>query len=122
MSPASNNHGNLQYEVAKKLDNGKRSGKLIIECSIKTPEGVKVANVAWASSEFIEKYGFTTPYNVAPEICVEVISPSNSSMEMEEKIKLYLNQGAKEVWLCDQKGEISYYASDGEIEESNEVS
>ncbi len=53
MSPASNNHGIRQYEVAKIIDTGKQSGKIIIECSIKTPDGVKVADVAWASDEFI---------------------------------------------------------------------
>jgi len=121
MSPASNNHGIRQYEVAKIIDTGKQSGKIIIECSIKTPEGVKVADVAWASDEFISKYGGKTPYNIAPEICVEIISPSNSQAEMNEKIKLYLNQGAKEVWLCNQKGEISYYYHSGKINKSNEI-
>ncbi|MCF6202719.1 MAG: hypothetical protein L3J59_03485 [Methylococcaceae bacterium] len=57
MSPASNDHRIRQYEVAKTIDTGKKSGKIIIECSIKTLEGVKVADVAWASDEFISKYG-----------------------------------------------------------------
>ncbi len=121
MSPASNNHGIRQYEVAKIIDTGKQSGKIIIECSIKTPEGVKVADVAWASDEFIYKHGDKTPYNIAPEICVEIISPSNSQAEMNEKIQLYLNQGAKEVWLCNQKGEISYYSHAGKTNNSNEI-
>ena len=121
MSPASNKHGIRQYEVAKLIDTGKQSGKIIIECSIKTPEGVKVADVAWASDEFMSKYVDKTPYNIAPEICVEIISPSSSQAEMNEKIKLYLNQGAKEVWLCNQKGEISYYSYAGKTDKSTEI-
>ncbi len=109
MSPASNNHGRWQFEVGTLIKQKKQSGTIITECSIKTLYGVKVANVAWLSDEFVEKYGFITPYDIAPEICVEIVSPSDSKEEMEEKIKLYLNQGAKEVWLCNQKGEISYY-------------
>ncbi len=109
MSPASNNHGRWQFEVGTLIKQKKQSGTIITECSIKTPDGVKVADVAWLSDEFVEKYGFITPYDIAPEICVEIVSPSNSKEEMEEKIKLYLNQGAKEVWLCNQEGEISYY-------------
>ncbi|MDM8543866.1 Uma2 family endonuclease [Desulfococcaceae bacterium HSG7] len=109
MSPASNNHGRWQFEVGTLIKRKKQSGTIITECSIKTPDGVKVADVAWLSDEFVEKYGFITPYDIAPEICVEIVSPSNSKEEMEEKIKLYLNQGAKEVWLCNQEGEISYY-------------
>jgi hypothetical protein len=40
---------------------------------------------------------------------------------MDEKIKLYLNQGSREVWLCNQKGEILYYSHAGEINKSNEI-
>ena len=121
MSPASNNHGILQFDIGTIINRAKRSGKIIIECSVQTPQGVKVADVAWASNDFIEKHGSSTPYTVAPEICVEVISPSNLPSEMNEKIKLYLDQGAKEVWLCNQKGEISYFTSKGEIKDSTEL-
>jgi Uma2 family endonuclease len=43
--------------------------------------------------------GFETPYARAPEICVEVTSPSNSRTEMREKIDAYLASGANELWL-----------------------
>ena len=115
MSPASNNHGMRQSDIVIKLYNEKQSGQIITECSIKTPQGVKVADVAWASDEFMLLHGDKTPYTVAPEICVEVISLSNSKAEMDEKISLYLNQGAKEVWLCDQEGKISYFSKNGQI-------
>ncbi len=121
MSPAGNNHGNLQYKVGKKLDLGKNSGEIIIECSIKTPEGVKVADVAWASDEFMAEHGFKTPYKVSPEIVVEVVSPSNSKKEMMFKTELYLNQGAREVWLVDQKGGITFFSTEGQLEKSKEV-
>lgn len=112
MSPASNNHGRWQFKVGKMLDQQKGSGEVITECSINTPEGVKVADVAWASDEFIEKHGFKTPYSATPEICVEITSPSNSMAEMHEKISLYLAQGAQEVWLCDQEGKILYFSEE----------
>ncbi len=121
MSPASNNHGIRQSDIVIKLHNSNLSGQIITECSIQTPQGVKVADVAWASDEFMEIHSDKTPYTVAPEICVEVISPSNSKAEMNEKIELYLNQGAREVWLCNQKGEISYYSDKGEMKDSNEI-
>ena len=121
MSPASNDHGLRQSDIVIKINNNKKSGRIITECSVQTPEGVKVADVAWLSDEFIEKHGFKTPYTVAPEICVEVISPSNRKAEMQEKIKLYLERGAIEVWLCNQQGEISYYSCDGKLEKSGEI-
>jgi len=121
MSPASNKHGILQFDVGTIINRAKRSGKIIMECSIQTSEGVKVADVAWVSDDFIAKHGFETPYKFAPEICVEIISPSNSKSEMEEKISLYLEQGAKEVWLCSQQGETSYYSHAGRLERSGEL-
>ena len=35
MSPASNKHGSIQYEVGSYIDRNKGSGKIIMECSIK---------------------------------------------------------------------------------------
>jgi Uma2 family endonuclease len=121
MSPASNNHGRLQYQVGKRIDQAKQCGQIIMECSIATADGVKVADVAWASDPFLEAYGFDTPYNKAPEICVEIISPSNSKGEIEEKVQLYLAKGALEVWVVDEDGNTSYYNHEGIAPASKEV-
>lgn len=122
MSPASNNHGRLQFEVGRTIDKKKGSGKIIMECSIQTADGVKVADVAWASDNFIQKYGYDTPYTRAPEICVEIVSPSNSAGEIEEKVQLYLAKGALEVWLVSEDGSMKYFTYDGEIPFSSQVS
>jgi Uma2 family endonuclease len=45
----------------------------------------------------------------APEICVEVISPSNTTAEIMEKMALYFEAGAREAWICDQEGEIAFH-------------
>ena len=45
----------------------------------------------------------------APEICVEVKSPSNTEAEIQEKISLYFDAGAKEVWICGATGAMSFY-------------
>jgi len=121
MSPAGNNHSRLQYEVGSFIDKNKGSGKVIMECSIAISEGVKVADVAWASDEFIEKYGSDTPYIRAPEICVEITSPSNSKGELEEKNLLYLAKGALEVWIVNEAGERKYFSYEGELKHSLEV-
>jgi Uma2 family endonuclease len=121
MSPASNNHGRLQYEVGALIDKNKGSGKIIIECSIETSDGVKVADVAWASDEFLERYAYNTPYIKAPEICVEIISPSNSKGEIEEKIQLYLAKGALEVWTVEETGKTRYFSYEGELNDSTTI-
>jgi Uma2 family endonuclease len=54
----------------------------------------------------------------APEVCVEVLSMSNSDIEMKEKRKLYFERGAKEVWICDEYGNISFYNPKRKISKS----
>ena len=49
-------------------------GEAISECSMDTPEGVKVADVAWYSPEFLARRGYETPYRSAPEIRVQIRS------------------------------------------------
>lgn len=118
MSPASNWHGNAQVEIALCLDKGRKGGKIINECSILTTDGVKVADVAWASDEFIGKYGFKTPYTVAPEICVEIVSPGNTQQEIEHKVDLYLAKGALEVWVVRENGGIEFSDRTGRLKKS----
>ncbi len=121
MSPASNRNGSLQYEIGAYIDKHQGNGKIIMECSIKTSDGVKVVDVAWASDEFIEQFGYDTPYTKAPEICVEITSPSNSKAEIEEKTALYLAAGAQEVWILDERGTIAYFAHEGAIPHSRAI-
>jgi Uma2 family endonuclease len=121
MSPASNRHGILQNKVARAIENDKQNGIIVIECSILTSEGVRVADVAWVSDEFYGEFGETTPFPKAPEICVEIKSPANSKAEMDEKIRLYLEKGALEVWIVDEYSNVDFYSHTGKIETSKLV-
>lgn len=118
MSPANNRHGKRQFRIGALLEKQMRGGEIITECSIDTPLGTKVADVAWASDAFIRKHGDVTPFPAAPEICVEVKSLSNTKMDIAEKIMLYLAQGAQEVWICDADGNISFHNRTGIITRS----
>ena len=118
MSPASNHHGRIQVQMSINLANKLPKGEVIAECSIETPEGVKVADVAWASNEFINTFSYKTPYPKAPEICVEIVSPSNSKAEISSKVNLYLAKGANEVWIVHENGRIDTFTHLGEVKES----
>jgi Uma2 family endonuclease len=104
MSPASSEHGTVQFAVGKELDR-RPGGHVLVECSIATTDGVRVADVAWISDERLRQMGQVTPYPRAPEICVEVMSPSHSWAEMEMKAALYLEAGAEEVWIASLDGQ-----------------
>jgi Uma2 family endonuclease len=117
MSPAKNIQGAYQAHIAAVLKQA-LGGRVHTKCSIATPEGVKVADVAWASQAFVDRYGFEDPYAVAPEICVEIKSPSNARAELLVKVRLYLDAGAKEVWIVAEDGSISMHNAAGPISKS----
>lgn len=118
MSPASNRHGILQARLVRLLARLFNEGEILVECSVSTHVGVKVADVAWMSSPFLARHGDLTPYPEAPELCIEVVSPSNSQKELTEKIHLYLGYGAREVWTVSEEGEIHLYGPEGERQTS----
>ena len=113
MSPESNLHGFVQGRVAATLWSDMPEGKVITECSIETSGGVKVADVAWASASFMAEFGYDTPYNKSPELCVEIVSPSNSKKEMKQKTELYLAKGCQEVWVVYENTRIDIFTHTG---------
>jgi Uma2 family endonuclease len=109
MSPASNRHSWLQAEIQTLLRQLASGGSAVVECSIETTAGIKVADVAWASRGFLGRHGDANPYPEAPEIVVEVLSESNTRAEMDEKKELYFARGAQEFWLCDADGGMTFH-------------
>ena len=119
MTPASGTHGLYQSEVIGLLSNLGKGGGTASQCPIQTSKGVRVADVAWASAPFLKKHGARILlFPESPEIVVEVVSPSNSVAEKEEKRKLYFEAGAKEFWLCDEYGAMRFFNPRGELERS----
>lgn len=101
-------HGSSQAKIACLLRDLTPKGRVLAECPISTADGVKAADVAWASPERVRELGNRVCFSQAPEICVEVLSPSNTDAEIEEKMALYFDAGATEVWLCSASGEMSF--------------
>jgi Uma2 family endonuclease len=113
MSPASSWHGELQAAICSLLNGLMRGGMVINECPIETTDGVRVPDVAWLSAERRKPYARAVTLPVAPEICVEILSPSNSREEMLEKMNLYYQAGAHETWLCDEDGRMEFFTAAG---------
>ena len=108
--PPAPGHGHLQGEITYLLRSLLPEGRTLPECPISTADGVKAADVAWASAKSWREVGERTCFVRAPEICVEVISPGNREAEMKEKMSLYFDAGAEEVWICSGAGEMKFYA------------
>ena len=109
MSPVKIYHSILQGEIEFMLRSLLKEGKTLPECAIKTSKGTKVADVAWVSAGLLAKIKGEIEASIAPEICVEIISTGNTKKEMAEKRQLYFEAGAKEVWMCNDDGVMTFF-------------
>lgn len=118
MSPVRIKHSFYQGRIQRLLESLTEAGEVMPECAIDTSDGVKVADVVWCSAERFNQIENEVSASIAPEICVEVKSSSNTGEEMNFKRKLYLEAQASEVWLCNEQGKISFYNQDGQLGKS----
>ena len=110
LSPHRNRHSQLQKAVISLIDQHAPSGESFPEYALATPHGVKVPDVVWMSPERRAEMDATgDPSTLAPEICVEVLSPGNTPDEIADKRALYRSIGAEEVWIMTDDGQIQFY-------------
>lgn len=109
MSPLKVKHSLLQGAIAQLLSQLLKNGTAFPECAIATKKGTKVADVVWASNARLQQIKFEVECSIAPEICIEVMSASNTQKEMLEKKQLYFEQGAHEFWICDENGKMRFF-------------
>jgi Uma2 family endonuclease len=103
-------HGERQIHIGALLRQLLPDGRTLAECPISTAAGIKAADVAWLAPERQESIPQLTLFERAPEICVEIFSPSNSTAEIAEKRLLYFDAGATEVWICNLDGSLSFFS------------
>jgi len=118
LSPHENRHSFLQKALQDLLDEHLEGGVAPPEFAIATSEGVKTPDVVWTSLERRANMEATgDPTTLAPEICIEVLSASNTVDEMKGKRRLYREAGADEVWIVEQDGRVRFF-KDEEVEQS----
>ena len=108
--PPSGEHSYLQSTVLLTL-NRFLGGHPLPECPISTIDGVKAADVGWYSDSRFGSVRGQDVFEQASEVCVEVISRSNTDSEMRQKKALYFEAGADEVWFCREDGRMEFYES-----------
>lgn len=115
MSPAKRRHSGFQGKIEYFLRKLRPEGEVFPECPIDTSDNVKVADAVWVSPERYKIIRDEDICSIAPEICVEVKSPSNNEQEIMAKKSLYLEAGAIEYWVCQENGAMSFYNKDGKL-------
>jgi len=110
LSPHTNRHSFYQDELQQLLRQHAPLGSTPPEFAIATTEGVKSPDVVWMSPERRRKMEETgDPTTLAPEICVEILSASNTVEERASKRQLYREAGAEEVWIVEEDGRIRFF-------------
>ena len=118
MTPPSYYHGALQGRLVRRLG-AALGGEASVEVPIATPAGLFLADVAWASRGFALAHQADVALRRAPELCIEVVSASNSVKELTEKRDAYLGAGALEVWIVYPKSKrCEFYGPNGLLETS----
>ena len=104
MSPARSKHSIFQGRIQRHLNALMKGGESFPECAVDTSDGTKGPDVVWASEPRLKRYFDLASWPEAPEICVEVMSQTNTPEEMAQKRRLYFEKGAQEVWIARRMG------------------
>ena len=97
-------HTRIQKRLERLLENAAgQHGIVIMELAFRPiPEHeLRVSDVAYVSNTRWDSVDPEDNLQGAPEITIEVLSPSNSAAELYDKEKLCLENGAREFWVVD---------------------
>ena len=86
-----------------------------VDCLLgEAPDTIRVPDVAVLLQPFDTENAFLGRVRGAPDIAIEVLSPSNSPQEMRDKTSDYFNAGALRVWIVDPEARtIVIHKADG---------
>lgn len=114
-------HSFMVYEIQQHLQLLSRDGYTPPEFPVQTRDGVRSPDLVWISEERKQVTLLESAASLAPEICIEVMSPGNTLRKMQEKRDLYFESGALECWVCEADGKMHFFHASGELERSKLV-
>ena len=125
MSPAGSEHGRIASRILTRLSNHVEANNLGETFAAETgflietdPDTVRAPDAAFVSHETMRTVDDTSAYlPLAPDLVVEVLSPSDSSSDVEAKVEQWLNAGSQIVLVADPKNAtLRVYRSKSEIQ------
>lgn len=107
MTPAGRKHGEIAMTLGIMLGNYVRSHGLGTVCAAETgfylsrdPDTVRAPDVSFVAQERIPAEADVNDYwPIAPDLAVEVVSPSDQTAEVLAKVSEYLKAGTRLVWV-----------------------
>jgi Uma2 family endonuclease len=115
VSPPTVRHAFIQGFLIRELARQRPDGMTLGECTVETDIGMRIPDVIWVSRELWEQHRNDRQFRIAPDLCIEVLSPTNTRIQMAEKRAAYLAAGAKEVWIVGEDGVPEIYTGDGRV-------
>jgi Uma2 family endonuclease len=124
MAAAGHRHGRIAINMTTPLDQFVRGQNLGIVYAAETgfrlasdPDTVRAPDVAFVRRERAEAVGDTEGYwPGAPDLAVEVVSPSDTYTEVEEKILAWIDAGTRMVIVVNpRKRSVTVYRSRSDI-------
>jgi Uma2 family endonuclease len=111
-------HALLVDEIQRVLIRSSREGRTPPEFPIQTSDGVRSPDLVWISDDRKNKTRNQSAAQLAPELCIEVMSPGNQFAHLQAKGLLYLEAGALEYWICEEQGRMHFFDQSGELNQS----
>jgi Uma2 family endonuclease len=107
MSPAGSRHGRIVSHVNSLLEQAVRRGRLGATFGAETgfvlssnPDTVRAPDVAFVAAARLPAGDLPDGYfGGAPDLAVEVISPSEAAAEIQRKVTEYFTAGSRLVWV-----------------------
>ena len=119
MNPVNTEHGAISAHLAVLLCT-QLGGRTLVEVGVRTPSAVYAPDVAWCTDEFLAVHRTETPLETAPQICVEIASPSNAIHDFRAKAHAYIEAGALEAWILFPRGRrVEFYGKSGTVDRSS---
>ena len=107
MSGAKPRHGRIAGRVFRHVDRFVERKHLGVVYAAETgyivardPDTVRCPDVSFVRADRVEGHD-ENEYFEAPDLAVEVVSPSDTPKKVEQKVALWLRAGARSVWVID---------------------
>ena len=108
MSPGKPRHAAVEARIVKSLlvfvdtnDLGEVFGSSGGYVVARDPDTVREPDVSFVTAERLKGQDLDAFFEGAPDLAVEVLSPSNTAAEMRDKIADYFGAGCRVVWIVD---------------------
>ncbi|MBM4031974.1 MAG: Uma2 family endonuclease [Planctomycetes bacterium] len=123
-SPPGYGHGSVEVRISKALAifvEAKGLGEVVGGepgfIIARNPDTVRAPDVAFIRAERVPKRERARFYQGAPDLAVEVISPSDRASEVNAKVQDWLDAGCRMVWVVDPETEtVAVYRSRTQVE------